>query len=240
MEDIFRTLEWLGLDWDEGPESVEEHYNIYSQRFRIDKYNHLLTHLIEKADVFACSCSRKDINEQSENHQYPGTCRSRKLPLDTYDSRLRLVTPDDLVLSIPDIKNPSREIKLYDIIRDPVIRRRDGIPAYHIASLSDDIENEISLIIRGEDLLPSTALHLHMAGLLNEKSFLECKFLHHKLITEESGNKLSKSAGSTSIKFLREQGKDSSDFYRWVSRELGVEELGSLHELLSISENGTA
>jgi glutamyl/glutaminyl-tRNA synthetase len=85
------------------------------------------------------------------------------------------------------------EIDLAETAGDFTVRRRDGIPAYQIASLTDDVHFGITHIVRGEDLLPSTAAQLFLAEKLGLTSFLQSKFLHHALITDESGQKLSKS-----------------------------------------------
>ena len=233
IEDIFRSLEWLGIEWDEGPETVEDVYNTYSQRFRIEYYDQLLNQFIEKEKVFACTCSRKDVHLTNEINQYPGTCRSKNLPLNAPETSLRLIIPENTFISVNDINKDSKNIDLYNALRDPVLRRKDGVPAYHIASLCDDIRNEISLIVRGEDLLPSTALHLYMADIIDDNSFRYCKFHHHDLLKDGNGNKLSKSEGSISLKSMSEKNSSPIEFYNWISERMGLSMCTSAQELLT-------
>ena len=125
LEDIFETLHWLGLDWDEGPNTPDEHQKHYSQKLRSEKYNALTEKLIETGKVFACSCSRKDIKAQK-----PCNCRMKGLPLTTPDVSLRIFTPEDCSVTIKDFHRGDIEINLHSVMRDFVIRRRDGIAAY--------------------------------------------------------------------------------------------------------------
>jgi glutamyl-tRNA synthetase len=88
---------------------------------------------------------------------------------------------------------------------DFVVRRRNGLPAYQVASLADDLHYGINLVVRGVDLLPSTAAQLFLAGQLPPNAFPKAVFYHHPLLKDEGGQKLSKSAGSASLLALREQ-----------------------------------
>lgn len=234
LEDVFRTLEWLGLNWDEGPQTPDEHKRLYSQNLRTERYDELIGKLIQTGKVFACTCSRKDVAGQ-----YPGTCRHRGLPLDTPDAALRILTPENVITTIRDFQKGRIPVNLYEVMRDFVIRRRDGIAAYQVASLADDTDFKINLIIRGEDLLYSTAAQLYLAELTGSRSFPETTIYHHQLLKDEQGLKLSKSAGSTSIKAWREGGKKKKDFYRWLSRFWGwKEEAWSLEEMLQGIKEG--
>jgi glutamyl-tRNA synthetase len=140
--------------------------------------------------------------------QFPDcTCAERDLPFDRPDMawRLRLSTPCEVTLQQwPD---GERTADLAGLMRAPVLRQRDGRPSYQIASLADDVDQRMTAIVRGEDLLPSTACQLRIAELMGMKSFAEVRFLHHELLTDVHGNKLSKSAGASALKTMREGGK---------------------------------
>jgi glutamyl/glutaminyl-tRNA synthetase len=220
VEDIFETLHWLGIAWDEGPRDAEEHYSRYSQQLRGQRYHQYIDALIAGGQVFACSCSRKEIQDRSADGQYPGTCRNRGIPLDTPGAALRVRTPDPCIIRVPDEREGLVEVNLAQTMRDFVIRRRDGIPAYHIASLADDVDFDINYIVRGADLLHSTAAQLYLASLLGETKFTGTRFLHHPLLTDEGGNKLSKSAGSVSLKSWRERGQSPETLRRMAARWL--------------------
>jgi len=97
-----------------------------------------------------------------------------------------------------------------------IIRKKDGLPAYHLTSLIDDLHFEVDLIVRGNDLFPSTLAQLDLARNLGEEKFRQITFHHHSLIRGPKQEKLSKSDGSTSIQFLRKQGKKLEDIVELV------------------------
>jgi glutamyl/glutaminyl-tRNA synthetase len=105
---------------------------------------------------------------------------------------------------------------------DFVVRRKDGFPAYQIASLADDIDMGITLIVRGMDLIDSTAAQLFLAHELGEKSFADKTFLHHPLIKNSNGEKISKSKGDTSIYGLRKNGMQASDIWTDLANKAGI------------------
>ena len=214
LQDIFDTLDWLNIIPDSGPRNINEQQEIYSQQLRIPRYNNTLDQLVKSGNIFACTCSRKEILERSIDSQYPGTCRHKQLPLDTPDASWRLEIPKKTIVCFEDLLLGEVKLDLYDAARDFVVRRRDGIPAYHIASLTDDEDSGINTIVRGKDLLESTAIQLHLAKLLGLPSFQTTRFFHHPLIETTEGEKLSKSAGSTSIRSIRESGMTYDQFHQ--------------------------
>ena len=88
-----------------------------------------------------------------------------------------------------------------------VVKKKDGFPAYQLTSVIDDLFYGIDLVVRGEDLRPSTLVQHVLASAMGKNEFQDITFYHHRLLMETSGEKLSKSAGATSIKYLRESGK---------------------------------
>ena len=118
-------------------------------------------------------------------------------------------------------------------LRDFVVRRRDGIPAYQVASVADDLHFGVTHVIRGADLEDSTAAQYFIAACIGEDNFLKISFLHHPLITDDLGQKLSKSAGASSLQALRERGEGVELVFRQVTGILGLPgEAGSANELL--------
>jgi glutamyl/glutaminyl-tRNA synthetase len=221
LEDIFETLRWLGLQWDEGPRDAAEHAARFSQTLRTGVYNETLSALIAKGVVFACYCSRKEIIAAAPDGQYPGTCRDKGFSLDTPDTALRLRTPQDEKLHFIDAVLGKQALALYDIARDPVIRRRDGLPAYHIASFTDDVDFGITHIVRGTDLLRSTTVQRFIALTLGAERFDGITFYHHPLVADPAGGKLSKSAGSASLRAMRERGVSIETIYVGFSEWMG-------------------
>lgn len=213
LEDIFITLDWLGISWTEGPTSAAEHRDRFSQQMRISRYQQTLDQLAASGRVFACSCSRKEIVSISADGQYPGTCIYKKLPLDMPGTSWRLRTDPGTIICLADPISGTQTIDLYRKNRHFIVRRKDGFPAYHVASLTDDVDYGINLIVRGNDLLESTATQLLLAKFLNLTTFEQTQFYHHPLIYTDDGTKLSKSAGSTSIRSMIGTGMSASAFY---------------------------
>lgn len=221
LKDIFETLAWLGIRIMHGPKNVADHQEKFSQQLHLPRYNHLMEKLAASGNVFACTCSRKDILEQSSNGLYPGTCRFKNIPLNTLNASWRLRVPAQTIIHFEDAFLGKVSIDLHQQARDFVIRRRDGIPSYSIASLSDDVHYGSNTIVRGADLLVSTAVQLYVANILLLKDFEDSRFYHHPILKDHSGAKLSKSGGSQSLKNLRSSGigktKLLHDFTEWKS-----------------------
>jgi glutamyl-tRNA synthetase len=211
IADIFDTLHWLGIEPDEGPVDADGHRAHYSQQTRLQDYDAMLGQLAATGKVFACTCSRADIAQLDADGQYPGSCRDKGLPLDSKNAAWRFRTDQGDTAAWQDGICGAQQVSLYQRQRDFVIRRRDGLPAYQVASLSDDIAYGINMIVRGIDLIDSTAAQLHLAAALEITPFLQCRFYHHPLLQNEAGEKLSKSAGSSSLKAMREAGVSGED-----------------------------
>lgn len=227
MEDIFRSLEWMGMDWDEGPRNVDEEISTYAQALRADRYAALTKQLIATGRVFACECSRKELQQR------PCECRTKHLPIDQPDAALRIATSPESI-TVHDTKRGPLQVILDQEMKDFIIRRRDGIPAYQVVSLADDIDQDINLIIRGADLLTSTAAQLYLASLIGAEKFAHMTFYHHPLLYDDQGRKLSKTAGSPSLKAMRETGLSQEQLYIRISELLRIRQrCTSLQELLS-------
>lgn len=202
IQDIFEILDWLEIRWDSGPRSHSE-ATLSSQKNRVPEFIRLIEILKETGHVYACTCSRREIEGRTGTLVYDGHCRSARHPL-AKDGVLRFALPDSPVV-VHDVLRGSLTVNLSALAGDPVIRRRDGLPAYHIASLADDLDQRINLIVRGEDLLPSTATQLALVRALGEQGlqFRAAHFLHHGLLTAEYGRKLSKSQGDSPLRSKR-------------------------------------
>jgi glutamyl/glutaminyl-tRNA synthetase len=236
LDDIFTTLEWLGLDWDKGPQSVADHLKHYSQDLRKDLYESYIQNLINSGLVFVCNCSRKDLQSDAE---HSCKCRQKEIPLFTANTALRIHTPENTVIAFGDFQGQSYQINLFNEMRNFVIRRRGGIPAYQVASLADDDYFNINLIIRGQDLINSTAAQLYLAQVCPSTKFEQTKFYHHSLLKDKEGKKLSKSAGSLSMKNRRELFEKPETFYLMLSDMLGWSTPASTpSEMLAAARSG--
>ncbi len=234
VQDIFDSIAWLGLTYDEGPTSLHQFQAAYSQHTRLALYQQYLRRLIATENTFYCRCSRKQIQERSPDGQYPMTCRQYHYTRTEGKTALRVITPQhDSIVSIPDIYSP-QTVDLYRSMRDFVVQRKDGLPAYQIASLADDAHFRINFVVRGIDLWESTAAQRYLARLLAEDSFLALRFYHHPLLLNENGEKLSKSAGVTALQSLRAEGIRPQKIYQLVCRQyrLPLSAASSLSSLL--------
>jgi len=214
LEDIFESLQWMGMDWDMGPAGIEDFKKNWSQHFRIDEYNRQIEKLKEKNLLFACSCSRKQLADAGATNSYPGTCFEKNIPLDAADVSWRIKVLPNETITFHDELSGEQKIAIGKQPGSFVVRRRNGLPGYHISTLVDDDLYGVNIISRGNDLLESTAVQLYLAKQLGITSFAEAKFYHHPLISETAEQKLSKSLGSLSLKILREQGYTTEQLFK--------------------------
>jgi glutamyl/glutaminyl-tRNA synthetase len=174
VADIFRTLNALDIDWDEGPEGPDELASTWSQHHRLEAYRSAIKELLDEDLLFACNCSRSQIRDISGSLRYPGTCVDRGLTLDTPDVNLR-------------IKDSSAAIPY------AIIRQKNMLPSYMIASVVDDVLFGVTHIVRGQDLAPSSATQTSLAHRIPTLStFCNVDIHHHPLIKGVEGEKLSK------------------------------------------------
>ena len=229
LEDIFFSLDWLGIDWDSGPSGPTEFHSAFSLAHRFAHYREVLAGWARNSDaLFACDCSRRAIRETSTSGRYPGTCRTRNLPLETGKTAMRVKVPLDAKVRVEGCA-----VDLAAELGDFVLWRKDGLPAYQLASLIEDAEMGIDFIVRGADLRVSTAAQLFLARRFGVDGFLSCTFLHHDLLLDENGGKLSKSRGAASLKLLREAGGSPLGILERAADFLGLPEgsVGSLADL---------
>ena len=194
---LVEDLDWLGFVADAGRDPL------LRQSDEPAAYEDALEQLRRTATVYACDCSRKDIGGE----RYAGGCRTRNL--DERPGRgLRVVIEpgverfDDLLLG-PQVQVPA------DQCGDLLLRDRDGHWTYQFAVAVDDMRQNITLVIRGADLLSSTGRQLRLARMLGRVGLP--RFLHHPLILKRSGAKLSKSDRDTGVRDLRRLGLSPSE-----------------------------
>jgi len=223
VQDIFDTLHFLGIPWDEGPRDRTDFGQTWSQLHRMRLYRRALEELRQQGVLFACACSRTQIARESAGGAYPGTCRDKGLSLDMPDVswRVRTDMQRELTMRMTDGTVSNGQLvetkwtgPLDGSIKDFVVRKKDGLPAYQLTSLVDDLHFGVDLIVRGQDLWSSTLAQLYLAKLLpGGMAFASVVFKHHALFTDAGGNKLSKSAGAASIQFLRGEGKTPGEIF---------------------------
>ena len=217
LEDIFETLRFLGIQWNEGPRDAADFHARWSQRFRMESYGAALENLKNEGKVFGCRCTRSEL---AGSPSYPGTCISRHLLLDAPETAWRLHQMGEPVFFFA-LEGSSREVALPGEMWNLVVRKKGGDPSYHLASVVDDLTLGVDLVVRGRDLLPSTLGQVQLAGKLGINEFGSITFHHHPLIEGPGGLKLSKSAGSASIRALRKEGRTLEQVIELIKNDLG-------------------
>lgn len=233
LNDIFYTLDWLGIDWDEGPFSAEQHHKEFSMQLRLPEYREHLLYLIEQNVVYACTCSRSDVAKG-----LPCNCaKKHKTALPQKKFAYKIKT-DNAVSSYTDGWSGYQTAILHEVMPNFVVWRNDDLPAYQLFSVIEDNRSGVNAIVRGEDLLHTTAAQLFLADKLNMPSFCKTQFYHHPLLTDSNGTKLSKSAGALSLKNIRESGQSAQKVLQLFSNWLRLKTpVSQTKELIGISIN---
>ena len=230
LEDIFSTLDFLGLNYDEGPVSPDDFVQHYSQQHRFSYYEKLLHVLLDTGRLYHCSCSRAQL---AAVPPLKHICRNNHASGIMPGMALRInMQPDDTAtyLSFPAETVTGRP---FEAIPDFIVWRKDGLPAYQLASVADDTLFNISHIVRGRDLEASTLAQACLAAQANISSFKNICFFHHKLLLKENGAKLSKSAGDTAIATMRKQGATAADIIQKIAAHVipGAQNIQNLIDL---------
>ena len=185
---ILRTLQSFGLQWDGG---------IERQSGRKSLYEAALQTLRSRGLIYACVCSRKEIADSAlaglEGPVYPGSCRHAGIAENGKAIRVR--TPDEM-LSFIDLVQGRLAQHLEQEIGDFILKRRDGLFAYQFAVVVDDAEQGITHVVRGADLLDSTARQIHLQRLLG---YATPQYMHIPVVVNELGQKLSKQTLASAI-----------------------------------------
>jgi glutamyl-tRNA synthetase/glutamyl-Q tRNA(Asp) synthetase len=179
-----------------------------------DVYADALARLARTHHVYACACSRREIGGE----RYGGRCRNRRLPFEpglgvrvALDDREE---PFDDVRHGPLVQHPASQCG------DLLLRDRDGHWTYQFAAVVDDLRQEVTLVIRGDDLLSSTGRQIQLARKLGRTS--PPGFLHHPLLYSGPGVKLSKTNRDTGIRELRRQGLTPAEVIGRAAAAVGL------------------
>ena len=217
---ILEDLDWLGLHPDIGTLDSWDSPSAYRQSDSVHHYEQALHSLSKRQRIYACDCSRKDILQRCNTTAYDSHCAHRKLSFSLKDTCIRfglekeLESFDDVCLG-PQEQHPVRECG------DFPLRDRDGNWTYHMAVVVDDLTQGINCIIRGEDLLHSTARQIQLARALDPETPFPIT-LHHPLITDSDGRKLSKRDKDSGIRDLRHAGHSPQDVLGMAAHQCGL------------------
>ncbi len=214
QRDILEGMRWLGLDWDEGIEVGGPHAT-YRQSERLDRYREVADLLIGAGNAYPCFCTPAELEERRAEAMaagrppgYDGRCRVIPAP----DAAARVAGGEPASIRLA-VARPGATV-VRDLVRgeirfdhasidDFVILRSSGMPTYHLASSVDDVDFEITHVVRGEDLLSSTPKHMMIGAALGAS---QITYAHLSLLHGPDGRKLSKRHGDTALRAYREAG----------------------------------
>jgi len=227
VQGMFEDLRWFGLAWSEGPDCSGP-FAPYNQSERMQIYRATLRRLIELGAVYPCTCSRKDIqaaitapHAADDEAIYPGTCRTRSASTVTSQPSLkfswRFRVPDGETICFVDANLGPQQFVAGKDFGDFVVWRPDDVPAYQLACVTDDAVMQITEVVRGADLLVSTARQLLLYRALNLPA---PTFYHCPLMTDASGVRLAKRHDILSLRHLREQGHGPEEIRAALFKEL--------------------
>lgn len=212
VEAMYQDLRWLGIQWDEGPDCGGAHAP-YSESDRRESYLEMWRSLRDGGFIYPCTCSRKELelaasapNDADDEPIYPGKCRARK-DADKFESpagvNWRFRVPDGEEVAFQDLNLGLQRYVAGRDFGDFVVWRQDDVPAYQLAVVADDQAMRITEVVRGADLLKSTARQLLLYSALG---FAPPQFYHCELVRDETGVRLAKRHDALSIRRLRESG----------------------------------
>jgi glutamyl-Q tRNA(Asp) synthetase len=202
---IHEDLGWLGLRANADDRQMPA---MYRQSDHDDVYADACARLSAEGRVYGCRCSRQQLTQPDETNErrYPGTCRTANVaPSETPALRFQL---DEGAVTFVDLRHGPQSQTPLEQCGDVMIRDRVGQWTYQFAVAVDDARHEIDVVIRGDDLLPSTGRQLALRSALGRPS--PPLFLHHPLMLRPDGRKLSKSLGDSGVSELRQAGLPSS------------------------------
>jgi glutamyl/glutaminyl-tRNA synthetase len=208
---MMEDLKWFGFEWQEGPD-IGGPFAPYEQSKRSHLYHSALEKLIAGGFVYPCTCSRKDIQQAAQAPHagddelvYPGTCRGKpKSDISNPQFSWRFRVPDSEPISFNDGELGSQTFIAGKHFGDFVIWRHDDVPSYQLAVVVDDTSMKITEVVRGADLLVSTARQLLLCRAIG---LTAPGFFHCPLVTDENGERLAKRHDSLSLRALRAAGK---------------------------------
>ena len=211
-QSILAGLDWLGIEWDEGPDRQSE---------RGARHREVIDQLLDSGHAYRCVCTKEQLEQRRQQTidaggkwTYDGLCRDRDYGPDCGEHTIRLRLPESGALAWNDLvfgpsSQDAREIG------DRIIRRADGTALYHVAVVVDDIDMKISHVFRGADHQPNTPFHLALYAAIGAEP---PAYAHLPLILGASGKKLSKRRDLSSVERFRDEGIVADALRNWIVR----------------------
>ena len=221
---MLEDLRWFGFKWSEGPDCGGP-FAPYNQSERMSFYRAALEELRAGNFIYPCTCSRKDIqlavtapHAEDDEVIYPGTCRNnRKSEIANRKFNWRVRVPDGETVSFADGNFGEQQFIAGKDFGDFVVWRGDDVPAYQLACVVDDAAMQVTEVVRGADLLVSTARQILLYRALNLPA---PDFYHCELMRDDKGVRLAKRHDALSLRQLREHGESPENLRRgWVTKD---------------------
>jgi glutamyl-tRNA synthetase len=231
---ILEAMTWLGLDYDEGP---------FYQTKRFDRYNEVIDELLEKGLAYRCNCSKERLDElregqmqRKEKPRYDGHCRGRLIS-DDEPHVIRFRNPAEGSVIIDD-RVRGKVVFQNDELDDLIIRRTDGSPTYNLTVVVDDLDMDITDVIRGDDHVNNTPRQVNILQALGKAP---PRYAHVPMILGNDGSRLSKRHGAVSVMEYRNQGILPEALLNYLVRlgwSHGDEELFTLDQMVELFDIG--
>jgi glutamyl-tRNA synthetase len=233
IDAILEGMAWLGLDYDEGPFFQTHHFN---------RYKEIIQQLLAQGDAYYCYCSKEELEQlrteqmaNKEKPRYNGKCRSSgKLEQDT-EPVIRFKNPVDGVVVIHDLVKGDITVANKEL-DDLIIARADGTPTYNLTVVVDDMDMEVTHVIRGDDHVNNTPRQINILNALKSKL---PKYAHLPMILGPDGARLSKRHGAVSVMQFRDEGYLPEALLNYLVRlgwSHGDQEIFSMDEMVEFFE----
>ncbi|NMC65261.1 MAG: glutamate--tRNA ligase [Acidobacteria bacterium] len=252
---LLEDLRWLGLDWDEGPDTGGK-FGPYRQSERLELYHQYAKELLEKGQAYYCFCPEEELEKERKkalaegrSPVYSGRCRNISLQEAKHrleageKAAIRLKVPDRGLVRFNDLVRGEVEFDL-KLIGDPIIVRSNGMPAYNFSVVIDDALMQITHVIRGEDHISNTPRQLLLYQAFGWQPPV---FAHLSMVMGQDNTRLSKRHGATSVDQFRREGVlpqalcNYLSFLGWSPPEgkevLTMEELVQLFDLSRVNRS---
>ncbi len=229
VDAILDGMEWLGLDYDEGP--------IY-QSDRTERYNEVINELLSNGKAYYCDCSKDRLEKLRENQiankdkpKYDGCCRDKSLK----NGVIRFMNPDEGLVTFNDFVKGEVSIANSEL-DDLIISRTDGSPTYNLTVVVDDHDMEIDCVVRGDDHINNTPKQIN---LYEAMGWTVPEFAHVPMILGSDGSRLSKRHGALNLLSYRDEGFLPEALLNYIVRlgwSNGDQEIFSIKEMTELFE----
>ncbi|MEC9411095.1 MAG: glutamate--tRNA ligase [Pseudomonadota bacterium] len=229
VQAILDGMSWLGLDYDEGP---------FYQTQRFDRYKEIIQQLMEQGDAYYCYCSKDELEEMREKQRankekprYDGRCRHLTAPKPGIDPVIRFKNPTSGSVVVKDMIRGDVEFKNAEL-DDLIIARPDGTPTYNLTVVVDDMDMQMTHVIRGDDHLNNSPRQINIFNALSAEP---PKFAHVPMILGDDGARLSKRHGAVGVMSYRDQGYLPEALLNYLVRlgwSHGDQEVFSIQEMI--------